>query len=255
MKKDKTDMLRFVYRASLYLLRFVYMASLYLLTFSPLAGAQTPTPPTSYTTETTQALPTPTPLTVSQKLAQGAKDTFLSPGSYVGPAVGAYFTQRRELRVAAKTTEDYFADGLGFYARSLARRSTAQFLTTGLFPALFKQDPRYFSSTKQGFGGRLGYAISRTWLTQSDTNETQFNYSKLAGIVTSSALANAYERNTARTKDEQGRITSYHQRTGAAATFRNVGFQLGQDVARNVLFNEFRIPQRLGNAVKKIFGK
>src|SRR5262249_40163403 len=120
-----------------------------------------------------------TPLSAGQKIGYGARIAFLNPEAYIGPAVGAYFTERNELRVPAKTREDYFADGLSFYGRSFAKQSTARFLASGVYPALFHQDPRYHPSFEPRFGARVLYAVSRTALTRSDSGRTQYNYSKL----------------------------------------------------------------------------
>jgi hypothetical protein len=51
-----------------------------------------------------------TPLSAGQKIEYGARVAFLNPGAYIGPAFGAYFTERNELRAPAKTREDYFAE-------------------------------------------------------------------------------------------------------------------------------------------------
>lgn len=195
------------------------------------------------------------PLTAAQKVKFGARTAFLNPGAYIGPAFGAYFTEQNELRVPAKTREDYFADGLSFYARSFGRQAMANFFASGLYPALFRQDPRYYASPKSGVGARLLYAGSRTLLTRNDAGKMQFNYSKLAGFLTSTTLANAYERDTAKARDTQGRVISLYQRTGTSATFRNFGFLVVGDVIENVFFNEFRLGEKAGRAVRKLFGK
>lgn len=194
-------------------------------------------------------------LSASQKLEYGAKVTYLNPGTYIGPAFRSYFTQRNELPVAGKTTGDNFADGLSFYGRYFALQSTANFLASGVYPALFKQDPRYFPSPKKSFGARLLFSSSQTFLTRSDAGRLQYNYSKLAGFMTSAAIANAYEKNTPKALDAQGRIISINQRTGPSATFRNFGILIASDVIGNVLFNEFRLGAKMATPFKKLFGK
>src|SRR5262249_24924282 len=141
------------------------------------------------------------------------------------------------------------------YARWFGKQATARFLAFGVYPALFHQDPRYHPSFEPRFGARVLYAVSRTALTRSDSGRTQYNYSKLAGFLTSATLANAYERNTVKARDAQGGVISLNQRTGTAATFRNFGALVAEDVVSNVFFNEFRLGEKMGRAFKKLFGK
>src|SRR5689334_14365816 len=48
------------------------------------------------------ALPSPspavTPMSANQKLSFGLRAAFANPGSYAGPAIGAYITERREVK-------------------------------------------------------------------------------------------------------------------------------------------------------------
>ena len=249
----------------------VIAASFFLLLLSPRASAQEP-PPTKAPAPSANEAPSeekatdPTGnarpatawqqrLSASQKLVYGAGTTYLNPGTYIGPSFRSYFTQRNELPVPGKTRGDNFADGMSFYARYFALQSTANFLASGVYPVLFRQDPRYYPSPKRSFGARLLYASTRTFLTRSDGGRPQYNYSKLAGFMTSAALANTYEKNTPRTIDAQGRVNSYTRRTGTAATFRNVGILLASDIIGNVLFNEFRLGDKMAIGFKRMFGK
>lgn len=249
----------------------VIAASFFLLLLSPHVFAQEPPSTTSPGAPANESLradqstdPTgnlrPTPawqqrLSASQKLVYGAKTTYLNPGAYIGPAFRSYFTQRNELSVPTKTRGDNFADGMSFYARYFALQSTANFLASGVYPALLRQDPRYYPAPKRNFGARLLHASSRTFLTRSDGGSPQYNYSKLAGFMTSAALANSYEKNTPKTIDAQGRVNSYTRRTGTAATFRNFGILLASDVIGNVLFNEFRLGDKMATGFRRMFGK
>lgn len=201
--------------------------------------------------------PTPlpvAPLTVREKVKHGLRRAFLDPGSYIGPAFGAYFTQRGELEVPAKTRGDEFADGLSRYARDFTTQSTAQVFGAGIYPALFKQDPRYTPSPKRGFASRVLYAASRTVLTQSDAGETQINYSRLAGNLTSAGLANIYERSTPASRDQFGRVLTINDRVGVGRTFINFGQVTAIDAAGYIVFDELDLPGKLGRRVRKLFG-
>jgi hypothetical protein len=107
-------------------------------------------------------------------------------------------------------------------------------MTEGLFPAMLHQDPRYFRR-RQGSGpSRLGYAISRLFITRADSGKHQFNYSEVVGGATSLAISNAYYPDGRNFADNVGRYA----------------VQLGFDAASNVL-KEFwpdlkrKLPRRL----------
>lgn len=191
------------------------------------------------------------PLSAGGKFEYGLREAFLNPGSYIGPAIGAYITQHRELRQPQKTSGDYFADGLSRLARNFATQSTAQVFGSGIYPIIFKQDPRYFQSRKRTFGARLLYAISRTVQTRGDDGEPQVNYSRLLGNLTSAGLANIYERSTPASIDAQGRVLEIHNRVGVGPTFRTYGYATASDAATYVFFDEFKVLNRLGKLFKR----
>jgi hypothetical protein len=65
-------------------------------------------------------------------------------------------------------------------------------MTEGIFPTLLHQDPRYFRRHEGTGRSRLGYAISRLFITRTDSGRNQFNYSEIVGSATSLAISNAY---------------------------------------------------------------
>ena len=169
-----------------------------------------------------------TPLTPGEKMERAFRSAFLSPQAYLFPAINATITQLREEDQPHKDTEDEVADALSRFARNFATRSTKSVLSNGVYPVLFRQDPRYYPSGKKGFGARALYAASRVFVTYGDAGDTQPNYSRLAGTITAHSLANLWERDT------PGR-----RRIGAGPTFRRVAWSLGFDAISNVLFREF----------------
>ena len=216
----------------------------------PTVGDQQTSAPTATTGKTRATQPT-IPLSAKQKLAYGARRAFLDPLAYLSPAVDAYFVERSEVKAPGKTAEDKFADGLSRYARSFATGSTAALLGSGVYPALFKQDPRYHPSGKHGFMPRALYAASRTLLTQGDNGTTQINYSSLAGNLTSAGLANFYERDVVRARDAHGRPLSFRRRVGVGPTFESFGISTALNAAANIAFREFDVVGKL----RKIFRK
>jgi hypothetical protein len=120
------------------------------------------------------------------------------------------------------------------YGAAYADFALQNLMTEGLFPTVLHQDPRYFRR-RQGSGpSRLAYAISRLFITRTDSGKHQFNYSEVVGGATSLAISNAYYPDGRNLGDNVGRYA----------------LQLGFDAASNVL-KEFwpdlkrKLPRRL----------
>jgi hypothetical protein len=92
-------------------------------------------------------------------------------------------------------------------------------MTEGVFPTLLHQDPRYFRRRNGTGRSRLGYAISRLFITKTDSGKHQFNYSEVVGGATSLAISNVYHPDGRNVGDNMSRY----------------GVQLGFDAASNVL--------------------
>jgi len=106
------------------------------------------------------------------------------------------------------------------YATSFADSSISGFLTSAIFPALLKQDPRYFELREGSGWRRAGYAASRTVITRSRSGEAQFNLSDIGGNGIAAAISNAYYPSPDR---------------GAAQTLARWGTQVMWDAVSNEL--------------------
>jgi len=78
------------------------------------------------------------------------------------------------------------------YATSFADSSISSFLTSAIFPALLKQDPRYFELREGSGWRRAGYAASRTVITRGRSGEAQINLSGIGGNGVAAAISNLY---------------------------------------------------------------
>jgi hypothetical protein len=78
------------------------------------------------------------------------------------------------------------------YATSFADSSISSFLTSAIFPALLKQDPRYFELREGSRWHRAAYAASRTVITRSRSGESQFNLSDIGGNGVAAVVSNLY---------------------------------------------------------------
>ena len=72
----------------------------------------------------------------------------------------------------------YFADG-----------TIENYFTGAIFPSILHQDPRFFQSGKGGFWHRSGYAVSRIFVTRTDSGKEQFNYSEIVGSAVSASIS------------------------------------------------------------------
>ena len=62
-------------------------------------------------------------------------------------------------------------------------------MTGAILPTVLRQDPRYFQSGQGSFTHRTGYAISRIFVTRTDSGRNQFNYSEVVGAAIASAIS------------------------------------------------------------------
>ena len=174
-----------------------------------------------------QAQGRPAPLTPGQKVRRAFRGAFLSPTPYAIAAFNAGITQIGEDRLPHKDGGDEVADWGSRTARVFATGTTYRIFGNGIYPTLFRQDPRYERSRKKGVGGRALHAVSRLFVTRDDDGNLEPNYSRFAGAMTSSAMANIWEHST-----------PGHDRIGTRATFKRFGNTFVSGAIGN-LFREF----------------
>lgn len=89
----------------------------------------------------------------------------------------------------------YRQGGAGYTRRfgaAYADNVASTMLGQAVFPALFRQDPRYFVKGKGSVLSRGLYAVSSAVMCRGDNRRWQPSYSNMLGNVTSAALSNAY---------------------------------------------------------------
>jgi hypothetical protein len=132
--------------------------------------------------ETTSKLP---PLTAKQKYAVVARSTF----DYVQYPWWAFLASLSQ----AENSEPGFGQGWGAYgkrfATAVADGTIENFTTGAVLPSLLHQDPRFYQSSKGGFGRRSFYAVSRIFVTRGDSGKSQFNYSEIVGSALSASIS------------------------------------------------------------------
>lgn len=96
---------------------------------------------------------------------------------------------------AFDTNSGYGQGGEGYAKRfgaAYADHASAQFLGTFLYPVLFRQDPRYFRMETGLAGSRVAYAISRLFVTRTDSGHPAPNISYWMATASSAVLSNTY---------------------------------------------------------------
>jgi hypothetical protein len=93
----------------------------------------------------------------------------------------------------AENSEPGYGQGVEGYAKrfgsAFADGTIENFMTGAVFPSLLHQDPRFFQSGKGTFVHRSEYAVSRIFVTRTDSGKPQFNYSEIVGSALSAAIS------------------------------------------------------------------
>ncbi|MGA2100692.1 MAG: hypothetical protein ABSG34_06280 [Candidatus Sulfotelmatobacter sp.] len=93
----------------------------------------------------------------------------------------------------AENSEPAYGQGWLAYAKrygTTAGDSTVEnFMVGAVFPSVLHQDPRFYQSEKGGFFRRSGYAVSRIFVTRTDSGHAQFNFSEVFGSAVAAGIS------------------------------------------------------------------
>jgi len=161
------------------------------------------------------------PATVREKFVTATEDNFDYSALIFGGIIAA------DAFVGKETPEFHQgAAGYGrYYWHTVADQSIQNYFVEFIIPAVGHEDSRYYAMGKDngGFFKRVGYALSRAVVTQSDAGKPMFNYAQILGSGVSVAISNFYYPPAERT---------------VANGFRNLGQDIGYD-SMTFLFHEF----------------
>jgi len=125
------------------------------------------------------------PLTAAQKFHVVARGSF-DPVQYFWYGFLAGISQ-------AQNSEPGYGQGAEGYGKrygsAFADGTIENFMTGAVLPSLLHQDPRFFQSGQGGFGRRTGYAVSRIFVTRTDSGRQQFNFSEILGSAASASIS------------------------------------------------------------------
>ena len=92
-----------------------------------------------------------------------------------------------------ENSEPGYGQGAAGYAKrygaSFADGTIENFMTGAILPALLREDPRFYQSAKGTFLHRTGYAISRIFITRTDSGHERFNFSEVLGSALSAGIS------------------------------------------------------------------
>ncbi len=160
------------------------------------------------------------PLTAAQKFQVTARSAF-DPVNFVWFGLLAGMSQ-------AENSEPGYRQGwAGYgkrYAAYLGDGVIENFSTQAVLPALLHQDPRFFQSGEGGFWRRTRYAVTRIFVTRSDSGRAQFNYSEILGSAAAAGISTyTYhprgDRNLANTASVWGSQVGYDALTDVIKEF------------------------------------
>jgi hypothetical protein len=138
--------------------------------------------PNFLTVENASAVP---PLTAGQKFKLVARSTF----DYVQfPWYGIL----AGISQAENSEAGYGQGAAGYgkrYAAFFADGTIENFWVSAILPSALHQDPRYYQLGHKGFWHRTGYAISRIFVTRSDSGHSEFNASEIFGSAIASGIS------------------------------------------------------------------
>lgn len=111
----------------------------------------------------------------------------------------------------AENSEPGYGQGAEGYGKrfgsAFADGTIENFMVGAIVPSLLHQDPRFFQSGHGGFLHRTGYAMSRSFVTRTDSGGHEFNFSEIFGGAASAAISTyAYHPSADRTPSNTAKV-------------------------------------------------
>ena len=85
------------------------------------------------------------------------------------------------------------AEGYGkYYWHTFVDGGIENYMTEAIVPAATREDPRYYTLGQGGFVKRTGYAVSRLFITRTNSGNSTFNLSEIVGAGAAAGIGNTY---------------------------------------------------------------
>lgn len=141
-------------------------------------------------------------LTPKEKFTIGLHDSFDPPGYFIA----AWYTAIYHI----ENTNPEFGQGVkGYlhrYVTTYADQISGNLMTEGAMPSLLHEDPRYYRRAHGSVPVRAAWAVSRIFVTRTDRDTYEFNFSEILGNSLSAAAANAWYPRNRTLGDNVGRL-------------------------------------------------
>ncbi len=102
---------------------------------------------------------------------------------------------------------EFHQGGAGFgryYWHAYADQAVSNYFTQFIVPAATHEDPRYFVRGHGGFFSRTGYALSRLFVTRTDSGDPTVNFSEIIGSGAAAGVSSRYYPEPERTWTKTG---------------------------------------------------
>ena len=128
------------------------------------------------------------PLSFKSELWLATQDTFdYSDFIFVGGLAGI------DMAGKSQPSFGHGAEGYGkYYWHVFVDGAIENYMTEAIVPWPTKEDPRYYTMGKGGFAKRTGYAVSRLFITRTNSGGSTFNLSEVVGAGAAAGIGNAY---------------------------------------------------------------
>ena len=129
------------------------------------------------------------PMSTREKFVLAAHDSVLDYSSFTWAGIAA----GQAMLLNSDPELGHGIAGYGrYYWRTFTDGVSGTFFTEAIVPAITHEDPRYYTLGRGGFLRRTGYAMSRSFVTKTDSGGTSFNFSEVVGNGLEAGLSNAY---------------------------------------------------------------
>ncbi len=126
------------------------------------------------------------PLSFKSEFWLATQDTFdYSDVVFVGALAG--------ISMAGKSQPSFRQGAAGYgryYWHSFVDGSIENYMTEAIVPAATREDPRYYTMGHGGFVKRTGYAVSRLFITRTNTGNSTFNVAEIVGAGAAAGIGN-----------------------------------------------------------------
>jgi hypothetical protein len=140
------------------------------------------------------------PLSFNGKLKLATEDSF----DYSALLVAGFMAG---ISQAKNQTPEFHQGGAGYgryFWHSFADQAVGNYFTEFIVPYVTREDPRYYTRYRGGFIKRTTYAVSRLFVTRTDSGGETFNFAEIVGNGAAAGISDLYYPRPERTWTKTG---------------------------------------------------